>query len=105
MALVEAYRDLDRATRAPKAMVVSSKQECKQDKTKRELWLSSEIRLTELEQRLKETEKTNPLALPPRTPNQADVSTQTEETSESVPVIPTSMPTAPPHNYEEELAA
>ena len=89
MALVEAYRDLDRATRAPKAMVVSSKQECKQDKTKRELWLSSEIRLTELEQQLKETGQTNPLALPPPASSQVDVSTQTREPTDSIPATET----------------
>ena len=103
MALVEVYRELEKATRVANNMVVSNKQAHKQAKKATDLWHASENRLIELGQWLKESGKTNLLALPPLASNHVDVSTQTEGTTNSV--LATETAKVPPPNYEEELAA
>ena len=61
-ALVEAYRDLDRTTRAAKQMTRCSKTAQKQAERATEMWQASEQRITVLEQQLQDRQ---PLSLPP----------------------------------------
>ena len=110
-ALVKAYRELDKMTCVAKDMVVSNKHAHKQAKTAKELWQASESHMAEIEQWLKAIGQTNPLPLPSLAPNHVDVSTQTEDTTESVPatahhpVLPLETATVPPSQYKEEFAA
>ena len=48
-ALIEVYRELEKAIRVAKDMAVSSKQVCKQAKTATDLWQASEHCMSELE--------------------------------------------------------
>ena len=65
-ALVEAYRDLDRTTRAAKQMTRCSKTAQKQAERATEMWQASEQRITVLEQQLQDNQ---PLGLPPPSNN------------------------------------
>ena len=60
-ALVEAYGDLDRTTRAAKQMAICSKMAQKQAQRATELWQVSEQRITVLKQQLQDRQ---PLGLP-----------------------------------------
>ena len=95
-ALIEAYRNLDRTTRATKEMARCSKTAQKQAERATELWQASEQKLAMLEQKRQDHQ---PLSLPapsndgppapPQNPSSRAVDTETQTDDTTQPMVAT----------------